>query len=51
MNSVWGSVSAKGMNTYAVRTICKMLEFNDGVLLNTHKKDSIEICSEFEVYY
>lgn len=48
MNSIWGSVSARGMNSNAVKAICQLFEFNDGVLLNFHKKDSIEICKDLD---
>jgi hypothetical protein len=47
IKSEWGSVSAKGMNSNAARLACKVLGYADGVLLNNHKKDSIEVCSEY----
>jgi hypothetical protein len=38
-NGLWGSACGAGMNNYAARTICRMLKFTDGTLINNEKND------------
>jgi len=38
---LWGSTCANGMNSYAARVICRMLNYNDGRLVNTESKNKI----------
>jgi len=40
-NGLWGSACGEGMNNYAARTICRMLKFSDGILINNEKNPKV----------
>jgi len=34
-NGLWGTACAAGMNNYGARTLCRMMKYQDGRLVNT----------------
>jgi len=45
-NGLWGTACGEGMNNYAARTICRMLKFSDGILVNNEKNQ--KVCKNYK---